>query len=526
MCSYATCLCAFLALVVVGTGTTDAYLPTTLPSRSHYHQQQHQIDIGRPTFLTTSTSLTSTFPNLTPQIITHPKKAPQQQPQSTVPTASSCCSIHGTIFKRYNTSIVPKLLSLLLLYTLGGPMCFNPEPVHAAGYASLSDEQKVVAEAWRLVDNSYLDRTFNHQDWFALRQKYVQQGKYHTMKEAQNAIATMVATLDDRYTRYLSPSQYESLVNTATGTLAGVGLEISQHDTDGSIYASNVQEKSPASIAGIQPGDVFVQVDGVDFTSKVDGIVYTPDDVAVKLRGPVNSRVGVVMMRGNTQYDYIIQRQPIIIQAVKGYKSPSDPKVAVIRIKNFSGTTANTVQQQLNELVQKGSSTDAVVIDCRGNPGGLLPGGVDTAALFLPDNAPVVFVVNSKGVTDAQSTYTTGPYYTNKIPVVVLVDRNTASAAEVFAAALQENDRALLVGEQTFGKGIVQTVRELSDKNGGVAITVARYETPQHHDINKQGIPVDYKTNVDCPKDDAVLCLKSMNDYKNVLFRSSGPVSK
>ena len=159
------------------------------------------------------------------------------------------------------------------------------------------------------------------------------------------------------------------------------------------------------------------------------------------------------------------------------------------------------------------------ILDCRGNPGGLLPGGVDTAALFLPENAPVVFVVNKQGVVDAQRTLGRGVYAaaeendTNDkvLPVTVLVDGNTASAAEVFTAALQENGRAVIAGQTTFGKGVVQTIRELSNRShGGLAITVARYETPQHHDINQRGIPVDVPTPVDCPKTDAALCVQGI----------------
>jgi len=176
----------------------------------------------------------------------------------------------------------------------------------------------------------------------------------------------------------------------------------------------------------------------------------------------------------------------------------------VVRIKNFSGTTADTVKEQLEELKKKGAQH--FVLDLRGNPGGLLPGGVDTASLFLEANKPVVFVADKNGVVDAQSTFKDGVDL--ETPLVILVDRNTASAAEVMTAALQENKRALVAGEQSFGKGIVQTIRQLeAGKNGGVAVTIARYETPEHHNINKQGITVDVKTNVDCEKDDALSCL-------------------
>ena len=145
------------------------------------------------------------------------------------------------------------------------------------------------------------------------------------------------------------------------------------------------------------------------------------------------------------------------------------------------------------------------VLDLRGNPGGLLPGGVDTASLFLDANKPVVFVVNKSGVVDSQATLSDGFDLTT--PLTILVDHNTASAAEVMTACLQENERAVVAGEQTFGKGIVQTIRQLDDNNGGVAVTIARYETPKHNNINKKGVTVDVSTGVNCAKDDALACL-------------------
>jgi len=205
--------------------------------------------------------------------------------------------------------------------------------------------------------------------------------------------------------------------------------------------------------------------------------------------------------------DFILTRAPIKITSVRSYigdKSGVNGKVGVIRIKSFSGTTAATVKTELESLKKQGAKN--FVLDLRGNPGGLLPGGVETASLFLDDSKEVVFVVNKNGVVDAQKTFTTGIDLDS--PLVLLVDKNTASAAEVMTAALKENGRATVAGEQTFGKGIVQTIRQLEGgENGGVAVTIARYETPEHHDINKQGIPVDVKASVDCGKDDALACL-------------------
>ena len=384
-------------------------------------------------------------------------------------------------------------------------------PANAASYESLSPEQKFVAEAWRTVDSTFLDRTFNGQDWFKTRQDLVfptKAKKYKSMEEAQQAVSDMMSSLGDKYTRYLPPAKYQSLVDSATGTLAGVGVEIATGgtpDDNGGTGGSrpivgDVEPGSPAFKAGLMPNDVFVESDGTKFDSQT-----TPDDVALKLRGPVNSKVGVTILRNGQTKEFILTRQPIQVTSVRSYMGSN--KVGVIRIKNFSATTSGLVKDALATLQKQGAKS--FLFDLRGNPGGLLPGGVETASLFLESNKPVVFVVSNKGVVSAEETFEDGMYAnSNSIPVTILVDHNTASAAEVFTAALKENGRAKVVGEQTFGKGIIQTIRELSGgSGGGVAVTVARYETPQHNDINKAGIAVDEQTNVDCPKDDATSCV-------------------
>ena len=389
---------------------------------------------------------------------------------------------------------------------------FHPPNANANSYGSLTDEQKAVAEAWRIVDNTFLDRTFNHQDWFQMREKLVKT-KYKNMNEARDTIATMISSLGDKYTRYLPPDKYQSIVNSATGTLAGIGVEIGQTSSKASdgtgvpqrVQANDVEENSPAKKGGIQPLDVFIEVDGVNVEKA------TPDEVAQLVRGPIGSKVGVVMERNGKVYDFIVTRDKITVTSVKSYlsdtKGPNGGKVGVIRIKSFSGTTSSTVTDAIAELKKKGATS--FVVDLRNNPGGLLPGGVDTASLFLEENKPVVFVVDKKGIVDSQSTLTNGMELDS--PIVVFVNDQTASASEVFTAALQENKRATIVGDEsdyTFGKGIVQTIRELSDGNGGVAVTIARYETPLHNDINKKGIHVDVKVN-SCTNTDAVSCIPS-----------------
>ncbi|CAJ1963556.1 unnamed protein product [Cylindrotheca closterium] len=369
----------------------------------------------------------------------------------------------------------------------------TPLPATASSYDSLSPEQKFAAEAWREVDSTFLDRTFNGQDWFKMRQELVKK-KYKSMDEAQDAVSNLMSTLGDKYTRYLTPAKYQSIFDTATGSLAGVGVEIATNK-EGIPMVSDVEPNSPALKAGLLPMDLFVEGDGFKFDKS-----STPDDVAMKIRGPEGSKVGITVLRNGETKDFIVTRQPIKVTSVRSYMKNS---VGVIRIKSFSGTTAATVKETYQDLIKKGAKK--VVFDLRSNPGGLLPGGVETAGLFLEANKPVVFVVSNKGVIDSQETFQAG--IDTETPLVILVDHNTASAAEVFTAALKENDRATVVGEQTFGKGIIQTIRPLSENNGGVAVTLARYETPKHNDINKAGIPVDKETDVECPKDNAFACL-------------------
>jgi len=379
-------------------------------------------------------------------------------------------------------------------------LCFVPftsEPAHANGYSSLSPEQKMVAEAWRTVDSTFLDRTFNGQDWFQMRQDIVKK-KYKSMDEAQDSVANMMSKLGDKYTRYLTPGKYQSMVDSATGTLAGIGVEIATNK-EMLAMVSDVEPNSPASKAGLLPNDIFLEGGGAKFDK-----TSTPDDVALRLRGPVGSKVGVTVLRdGTTTQDFIIEREPIKVTSVRSYIAESNKQVGVIRIKSFSGTTASSVKEAFQDLKKNGANT--ILFDLRSNPGGLLPGGIETASMFLEANKPVVYVVSNKGVILAEETFANG--FDTETKVTILVDHNTASAAEVFTAAMKENGRAKIIGEQTFGKGIIQTIRELSDGNGGLAVTVARYETPQHNDINKSGITVDQTVDVECPKTDALACL-------------------
>ena len=344
-------------------------------------------------------------------------------------------NIHPITIVNFHRVLVPFALAITVLLS---PLYHNHIPIaQAADYGSLTTEQKAVAEAWRIVDNNFIDRTFNHQDWFKTRQDAVKK-KYKSMDEANAAIESLVSSLGDKYTRYLPLNKYKSIVDSATGTLAGIGVELSTDPTTHRVVVADVEANSPASKGGLKSGDVFVQVDGV----QMDDGTATPDDVAGKIRGLEGSKVGMAIQRKDQVLDFILTREPITITSVKSYLSDSSNnnvgKIGVIKIKNFSGTTASLVTEAVNALKQKGAT--AFVLDLRGNPGGLLPGGVATASLFLDSNKPVVFVVDKNGVVDSQATLERGIDLDSSL--VVFTNGNTASAAEVVTAALKENGRA------------------------------------------------------------------------------------
>jgi len=370
--------------------------------------------------------------------------------------------------------------------TLGGPA--------VAAEQAWTDRNRLAAETWRVVDESYVDRTFGGKDWFKLRQSVVKRD-YKSDEEVYAALKDTLSNLGDPYTRYLPPAQYTALINSAVGELTGVGLELTAEEgASGGVRIVNVADGSPAIGSGILPGDILENVDGTPTAG------LSPEEVAALIRGKQNTkaslRVKSPASRGGKVTDYEIVRQPFKLKGVSWERVKSKGKdVGLITIKTFSGTTRDDVLKALLSFSERGSAVDAIVFDMRNNGGGLLQGAIETANLLLPLGKVVVFTVAKDGQQEVQMTLPGGipsnepslPDLTT--PLYLLVNENSASATEVLAGALRDNGRAKVVGTKTFGKGIIQNVQEL--QQGGVAITVAKYETPLHNNINKVGIKPD-----------------------------------
>jgi carboxyl-terminal processing protease len=346
--------------------------------------------------------------------------------------------------------------------------------------AAFTEQQKLLLQSWRLVNQSYLDETFNHQNWWNLRQNLLSK-PLNTREDAYKAIEEMLATLDEPFTRLLRPEQYHNLQVSTAGELSGIGLQINLNPETGNLEVVAPLAGSPAEAAGMVAHDRILFIDGVDTTT------LTLDEAASRMRGPSGTTVSLKIQANGTQdirsLDIIRQRISLSPVNVSLDRSSSVP-IGYVRLNQFSANAAKEVAHAISNLEKQGAQ--AYILDLRNNPGGLLQAGIEIARLWL-DEGTIVYTVNRQGISD--SFVATGPALTDA-PLVLLVNKGTASASEILAGALQDNSRAILIGEKTFGKGLIQSLFELPD-GAGLAITVAKYETPSHKDIHKLGIQPD-----------------------------------
>jgi carboxyl-terminal processing protease len=376
-----------------------------------------------------------------------------------------------------------KALSIAILLTFFFFLSFFGWTSSAAAF---TEEQKLILQSWRIVNQSYLDETFNHQNWWFLRQKFLQR-QFDSREDTYKAIEEMLATLDDPFTRLLRPEQYRSLQVSTSGELSGVGLQINIDPDTGNLEVVAPLAGSPAEAAGIEPRDRILEIDGVKTSS------LTLDEAAARMRGQIGTKVSLTVQKQkkepNKELDKVkkvdlvrgrISLNPVLAKL----ENNNGTSIGYLRLNQFSANATQEVAHALDKLEKQGAN--AYILDLRNNPGGLLQAGIEIARLWL-DRGTIVYTVNRQGVLgsfDANSSAIT------EDPLIVLVNQGTASASEILAGALQDNGRAVLLGEKTFGKGLIQSLFELPD-GSGLAVTVAKYETPNHKDINKLGISPD-----------------------------------
>ena len=357
-----------------------------------------------------------------------------------------------------------------------GEMVGAPTPI-----SPVSDSPKeVMDQAWQIVFRDYLDISgkYTPDRWRKMRHDVLAKS-YGSPKEAYAAIRGMLGTLDDPYTRFLDPRQFKEMQIDTSGELTGVGMQLSLDKTSKELTVIAPIEGSPASRAGVQPKDVITAIDGRNTKG------MSTEEAVKLIRGQAGTKVVITLRRKGQTLTLPLVRERIELHAVEHQinTSADGRRIGYIRLKQFTANASRDMRAAIKDLDPK---VDGYVLDLRSNPGGLLMASVDIARQWLNEGT-IVSTRTRDGIQDVKRA--NGHALTTK-PLVILVNEGSASASEILSGALQDNHRAVLVGQKTFGKGLVQSVRSLSD-GSGMTVTIAKYLTPSGRDIHKHGIDPD-----------------------------------
>lgn len=336
----------------------------------------------------------------------------------------------------------------------------------------------LVDQAWQIINHSYVDATFNRQDWPAVRRKFLQQN-YTSKAEAYQTIRRMLASLNDHYTRFLTPEELKALADNITGEFVGIGVTVSLDPKSREWVVENVFAESPAANAGVQQQDVVVSLNGKP-TPQID-----PATAAPYLFGPVGSKLTIQLRRGKQNLSHTLVRESINLNPLTFHIQQTQVgKVGYLYLPIFSTKSAQAMDKAIQSLEQQG--VVGYILDLRGNPGGVLDAGLEIAQDWISRGVLVSVKDRDHPQLPIQARR---PALTQR-PLVALVDQDSASASEIVAAALQDQKRATVIGTKTFGKGMVQEFLPLSD-GSGILVTIAKYFTPKGRNIDKSGITPD-----------------------------------
>ena len=346
------------------------------------------------------------------------------------------------------------------LPVLGGGAVTLTDPHSGGTPDDLADKFAPFWETWILVHQEYVDQPVDDQ---AL---------------AYGAIKGMLAALGDRHTGYSTPAESEILFSDSAGELEGIGAEVSSKGDYVEIISP--LPGSPAEEAGILPGDLIIEVDGEDIGGQD---LFT---VISKVRGPAGTSVHLTIAReGEPEpLEFDIVRAKIIIASVES--ELLDGGIGYVKINNFGEKTSGELKTQLQALMLQ--NPKGLVLDLRGNPGGLRDTAIEVISQFIGDG-PAMIQRYGDGSQEVFDVHPGG--LATDIPLVVLINKGSASASEIVAGAIQDYGRGQVVGEQSYGKGTVQNWQPLSRDQGSVRITVARWLTPDGRSIDKEGVTPD-----------------------------------
>jgi carboxyl-terminal processing protease len=379
-------------------------------------------------------------------------------------------------------SLATKLLGTGAIATTATSFCWLSLGNDLVAQASLKDNPKaLVDEVWQIINREYVsvDGTFNSPSWLKLRQELLNK-EYTSKEQAYTAIRNALEKLGDPYTRFMDPEQFKSLTSQTTGELSGVGIRLEQDRVTQTLTVVEPMENSPAEKAGIKPGDKLLAINGKSTRG------MTVEQASVLIRGEVGTKVNLKLSRAiRGDFEIKLTRAQIELPSVRyTLNQEGNIKVGYIYLSEFSSHSPDQMRKAIQAL--KRQKAQAFVLDLRENPGGLLISSIEIARMWL-DTGTIVRTVNRIGENDEFKANRTA---LTQLPLAVLVNNDSASASEILAGALQDNKRATVIGTETFGKALVQSVHDLSD-GSGLAVTVAHYYTPKGTDISRKGVSPD-----------------------------------
>jgi len=338
--------------------------------------------------------------------------------------------------------------------------------------------KEVIDHVWQIVYRDFLDSSgkFQKSNWINLR-KEVLSKTYSDSNEAYDAIRIMLSNLDDSYTRFLEPKEFNQMRIDTSGELTGVGIQIVKDKESDDLIIISPIEGTPAFDAGIKARDKILSIDDIS----TEGMNI--EDAVKLIRGQRGTKVKLEILRDSQSFFKTLSREKIEIKSVssKVNQTKNGLSIGYVRIKQFNANASKETRDAIKDLETK--KVSGYVLDLRSNPGGLLESSIDISRYFI-NKGVIVSTVSKDGLKETKKG--NGQALTTK-PLVVLVNEGSASASEIVSGAIKDNKRGKLVGKKTFGKGLVQSMRTLVD-GSGLTVTVAKYLTPNGTDINKSGI--------------------------------------
>lgn len=371
------------------------------------------------------------------------------------------------------------LLALTSITILGTDSYLFPNRLHSqpSQPPAAINPKELIDEVWQIVERQYIDTTFNGKDWNTVRQQYLNRS-YASKEEVYKAIREMLGQLGDPFTRFTNPEDFKKLQMQTGGESIGVGVKLILDKKTQELVVATPIEEAPAYTAGILPGDILIKIDG----QSTQGLHSY--DADIRTQGKEGTIVVLTVRRGQKELEFKIPRKRMELGL--RYRSQKTPVggIGYIRLNQFGANAAEEMRNAIKDLEQQ--QVAGYILDLRTNPGGLFYSIIEIARMWMQEGT-IVSTFDRQGQVDRKIANRSA--LTDK-PLIILVNEGTASGSEILAGALQDNQRALLVGIQTFGYNSIQSVRGLGD-GSGLAVTIMKWRTPKGRDIGSSGITPD-----------------------------------